>query len=88
MAFLGLFLAESIQRQNGLKNVLAGLANFVAAIVFIATTHIDWTAAALIAVGAAIGGLIGAAVGRRLSPNVLRAVIVVVGVAAIVKLLV
>jgi uncharacterized membrane protein YfcA len=88
MAFLGLFLAESIQRQNALKNVLAGLANLVAAIVFIATTHIDWVAAALIATGAAIGGVIGAFVGRRLSPNVLRAVIVVVGIAAIVKLLV
>ncbi len=88
MAFLGLFLAESIQRQNALKNVLAGLANLVAAIVFIATIHIDWVAAALIAAGAAIGGMIGALVGRRLPPNVLRAVIVVVGLAAIVKLLV
>jgi uncharacterized membrane protein YfcA len=88
MGFLGLFLAESLQRQNALKNVLAGLANLVAAVVFIATTHIDWAAAGLIAGGATVGGFLGAHIGRRLSPNVLRAVIVVVGLAAVVKLLV
>ncbi|HEV7206326.1 MAG TPA: sulfite exporter TauE/SafE family protein [Jatrophihabitans sp.] len=87
MGFLGLFLAESLQRQNALKNVLAGVVNFVAAIVFIATTHVDWAAAALIAVGSIIGGLLGARIGRRLPPTVLRATIVVVGLAAIVKLL-
>ena len=87
MGFLGLFLAESLQRQNALKNVLAGFVNLVAAIVFVATTHIDWTAAALIAGGSIIGGVVGAHIGRRLSPAVLRATIVVVGIAAIVKLL-
>ena len=87
MGFLGLMLAESIQRQNALKNVLAGLVNFVAAIVFVATTHIDWTAALLVAAGSIAGGVLGAHVGRRMSPTVLRATIVVVGVIAIVKLL-
>ena len=88
MGFLGLFLAESLQRQNALKNVLAGMVNLVAAVVFVATTHVDWTAAALIAAGSIVGGVLGAHVGRRLSPPVLRATIVVVGIAAIVKLLV
>ncbi len=86
MGFLGLFLAESLQRQNALKNVLAGLVNLVAATVFIATTHIDWAAAALVAAGSVVGGLLGARIGRRLPPNVLRAVIVVVGLAAIAQL--
>ncbi len=86
MGLFGLFLAESIQRQNALKNVLAGLVNGVAAMVFILTAHIDWTAAGLIAAGSVIGGVLGAHVGRRLRPDVLRAVIVVVGLAAIVKL--
>jgi uncharacterized membrane protein YfcA len=88
LAFLGLFLTESLQRQNALKNVLAGLVNLVAALVFVATTHIDWTAAGLIAGGSIVGSVLGARVGRRLSPVVLRVVIVVVGVAAVVKLLV
>lgn len=90
MAFLGLFLAESLQRQNALKNVLAGVTNLVAAIFFVvvAVDKINWTAAALIAAGSIVGGVIGAHVGRRLSPTLLRATIVVVGVAAMVKLLV
>lgn len=87
MGFLGLFLVESLQRQNALKNVLAGLVNLVAAVVFVATTHIDWAAAGLLAAGAILGGLLGAKIGRRLSPPVLRATIVVIGLAAIAKLL-
>lgn len=88
MGFLGLLLAESLQRQNALKNVLAGLVNAVAAIVFvISSADVNWAAAGLIAAGAILGGLLGARVGRRLSPNALRGVIVVVGVLAIVKLL-
>jgi uncharacterized membrane protein YfcA len=89
MGLLGLLLAESLQRQNALKNVLAGLVNAVAAVVFVISgTQVDWAAAGLIAAGSVVGGLIGARVGRRLPPNVLRGVIVAVGVVAIVKLLV
>jgi uncharacterized membrane protein YfcA len=48
---------------------------------------VDWWAALFIAVGSTAGGLLGASIGRRLPPIVLRVVIVVVGVAAIVKML-
>jgi uncharacterized protein len=90
VAIMGVLLDESLQRINAAKNVLAGLVNGVAAIVFIlvSASHVNWLAAGLIAVGSVLGGIIGAKVGRRLSPVALRAVIVVVGVFAIVKLLV
>ncbi|MDT4937438.1 MAG: uncharacterized protein QOG80_1109 [Pseudonocardiales bacterium] len=87
MGLFGVFLVESLQRQNALKNVLAGLVNAVAAVIFIFTGHLNWSAAALIAGGSLIGGLLGARVGRRLPAPVLRVVIVAVGIAAIVKLL-
>ncbi len=87
MAIMGVLLAETLQRQNGLKNFLAGMVNMVAAIVFVFTANIDWAAAALIAAGSILGGLLGARIGRRLSPTWLRAAIVVVGVVALVKLL-
>jgi uncharacterized membrane protein YfcA len=87
MGFFALFLAESLQRQNALKNVLAGLTNLVAAVVFILTTHIDWAAALAIATGSILGGVIGARVGRRLSPSALRATIVIVGLIAVARLL-
>ena len=55
--------------------------------VFICSAHVDWQAVALVAAGSVVGGVIGARIGRRLSPPALRAIIVAVGVIALVKLL-
>jgi uncharacterized protein len=41
----------------------------------------------LLAVGSVIGGVLGSKAGRRIEPNVLRAIIVVVGLTAAAKLL-
>ena len=87
LSLMGLLLDEPLQRVNGLKNVLAAVVNGVAAVFFIVVAPMDWAAVGLIAVGSTLGGLIGARVGRRLSPTVLRGLIVVVGVVAIVQLL-
>src|SRR5436305_1811032 len=85
LAILGLSLeGEDLQRINALKVVLAGLVNLVAGVVFVFSAHVAWTAALLIAVGSIIGGIVGARYGRRLPPAALRAVIVGVGVFAIV----
>jgi uncharacterized membrane protein YfcA len=88
VGLLGSLLPESLQRVNAVKNVLALIVNVVAALVFTtaATDRVDWAAAGLVAVGSLVGGLLGARIGRRLAPRVLRAVIVVVGVAALVRL--
>lgn len=85
---LGIALADTLHRLNALRNVLAGLANLVAAVIFVASTHVAWGAAGLIALGSIVGGWIGVHVGRRLSPSVYRSVIAVVGAVAFVKLLV
>jgi uncharacterized membrane protein YfcA len=87
LAIMGLTLPDDLQRLNALKNVLAGLVNLVAGIVFALVAHVAWGAALLIAVGSMVGGVLGARYGRRLPPAALRAFIVVVGVAAIVRLL-
>jgi uncharacterized membrane protein YfcA len=87
MAILGIGVVDSMQRHTATKNVLALIVNAVAALVFIAVADIDWTVAGLIAVGSVIGGQIGATVGRRLPPVLLRAVIATVGVVALVVLL-
>jgi uncharacterized protein len=86
IAILGLGLAESLQRINAAKNVLAGLVNGVAAVVFILVSDVAWAAAGVIAAGSILGGVIGASVGRRLPAPALRGVVAVVGVVAIVKL--
>jgi hypothetical protein len=87
LAILGLALDEDLQRINALKVVLAGLVNLVAGIVFVFVAHIAWLATLLIAVGSTIGGVLGARAGRRLPAPALRAVIVIVGIVAIVRLL-
>ena len=84
MAILGIGIADSMQRHNATKNVLALLVNGIAAVVFIGVAHVDWPVAGLIAVGSVIGGQIGATVGRRLPANVLRGVIVLVGLTAVI----
>ncbi len=87
LGILGLAIDDELTRVNALKVVLAGTVNAVAAVVFvIAAPHIAWDAVALIAAGSTLGGHLGARVGRRLPATALRAVIVVVGLVAIVKL--
>ncbi|KJY35428.1 sulfite exporter TauE/SafE family protein [Streptomyces sp. NRRL S-495] len=87
LALMGMMLQEDLQRINGVKNALAMIVNGVAALFFLFTSTVNWTAAGLIAAGSLIGGMVGAKVGRRLPPQALRAVIVVVGLVAVVKLL-
>lgn len=87
LALMGLALPEDMQRINAVKNVLSAIVNFVAAVFFLFVADFDWAAVLLIAAGSAAGGQLGARIGRRLPPTVLRGVIVVVGLAAITQLL-
>ncbi len=87
IGLLGIAFTDTLQRLNAAKNVLAALVNGVAAVIFIASTHIAWGAAGLIAAGSILGGQLGARIGRKLPPTALRVVIVCVGIVALVKLL-
>jgi uncharacterized protein len=88
LAILGVALPQSLHRTNALKNVLAGLVNGVAGVCFILfAAHVAWAAAGILAVSSIVGAQLGARYGRRLPPDALRALIVVVGVTAIVRLL-
>lgn len=89
LGLLGSLLAEPMQKVNGVKNVLGTVVNATAAVTFavVAWHQINWAVAGLIAAGSIVGGQIGAHVGRRLSPVVLRGCIVVIGVIAIVRML-
>jgi uncharacterized protein len=87
IGLLGTFLDESMQRINGAKNVLVGIVNGVAAIIYIVFAHVSWPVVLLIAVGSTIGGVFGARIGRRLPPITLRIFIVVIGVISAVRLI-
>ncbi len=87
IALLTIFVADDIQRLNGLKNVLAALINGVAGILFILVAPVHWDIVLLIAGGSIVGGQIGARVGRRLPPSALRLAIICVGLVAEARLL-
>jgi uncharacterized membrane protein YfcA len=86
---MGALLPESVQRMNAAKNLMTLLVNVVAALAYtlVAFDRISWQVAGLIAVGSLVGGWLGARYGRRLSPNALRAAIVVVGLIGLYRLL-
>ncbi|MFD8015319.1 sulfite exporter TauE/SafE family protein [Streptomyces sp. NPDC058955] len=86
LSLMGLLLHDDLQRINAVKNILGALVNGVAAVFFLFVAEFDWTAVLLIAVGSTLGGQIGAKVGRRLKPAVLRGVIIAVGLVAILQL--
>jgi uncharacterized membrane protein YfcA len=86
LAILGIALAQDLHRSNALKNVLAGLVNGVAGLYFIFAADVRWLPAALIAGGSIVGAQLGARYGRRLPAGALRALIVAVGIYAIVQL--
>lgn len=86
LAILGVALAQDLHRTNALKNVLAGLVNGVAGIYFVIAAHVAWAPAAIIAASAIVGAQLGARYGRRLRPEMLRALIVLVGLSAILQL--
>lgn len=89
IGLLGATLADNLQRLNATKNALAATVNLLATVLFLiaAPDQVDWGLAAVVAIGAIVGGTLGARYGRRLPPAVLRGVIVVVGVVAIIGLL-
>ncbi|EUA11293.1 sulfite exporter TauE/SafE family protein [Mycobacterium kansasii 732] len=86
---MGALLPESVQRMNAAKNALSLVVNLVAAIgyTFVACDRISWPVAGAIAAGSLLGGSLGARYARRLSPKVLRATIVVVGLIGLYRLL-
>jgi hypothetical protein len=88
ISLLAIFIDDDLQRLNGTKNALALLVNGVAAIVFVLSTHIDWSVAALIAAGSIVGGQLGGHYGRRLRADILRVCIVVVGLGVSIALFV
>ena len=84
----GVLMGDPLQRLNAFKNALAAVVNLVAGAVYAVVAPVDWPVVGVLAASSVVGGLVGARIGKRLSPAVLRGVIVVVGVVAVVHLLV
>ncbi|MGW1992930.1 sulfite exporter TauE/SafE family protein [Embleya sp. NPDC001921] len=88
LALLATVLDEDLNLLNGLKNLLQALVNLVAALLFTLTADVAWIPVLLLALGSVAGGRLGALLGRRVPPPVLRALVVVVGTAVGIALLI
>ncbi len=85
VAILGIFMSGTLQNANAVKNVLSLSVNVIAAISYLlfAPDMIIWQVVGLVAVSSLAGGFLGARIGRKLSPLVLRSVIVALGLVAL-----
>lgn len=86
LAALGLYGVSDFHERNAVKNLLAAATNGVASLFFTAAGAIRWSDGLALGAGAVAGGLVGAAVGRRLSAKTLERVAIVVGVVATLSL--
>jgi uncharacterized membrane protein YfcA len=75
LAVLGLVIADSLQRLNGLKQVMSVLINAVAVVAYSIFGHVAWSAVAIMALASLAGGRVGGSFARKLSPLLLRAVV-------------
>ena len=87
MSVFMILIDDSLQRLNALKNVFAAVVNGIAAVYFVVFARVSWEPALLIAISSVAGSQVGALAGRRLSPTLLRSVIVAAGVGGLIKLL-
>ena len=81
MTVLALFGMEDMFQLNALKVVAACASNFAAIVTFVVSGRILWHYCLISMVFAGIGGYIGARYTKRMNPDVLRAVVVITGVA-------
>lgn len=80
LAVLGLVLSDSLTRLNALKQAIAFAVNLAAAFFFLFSGQVLWPAALVMAGGAILGGAIGGQLASRISPTLLRAAVVAIGV--------
>lgn len=80
LAVLGLTVNDNLVRLNALKQFVAFSTNIAAAVFFLFSGQVNWTAALVLAVGALAGGALGGRLASRIPSSALRKLVVVVGV--------
>jgi uncharacterized membrane protein YfcA len=79
LAALSVMGHTDIHQMNGLKNLLATCINGVAAVYFVMSGLVVWSDAGVMAAGAIVGGVSGAAIARRIGRDAVRRLVVIVG---------
>ncbi len=85
-AILALFVADSLQHLNGLKIILVGCANLLAACAYAFLAPVEWSYVAVLMVSSLAGGRVGAHYARRIPSDPLRISIALAGLVVAVVL--
>jgi uncharacterized membrane protein YfcA len=80
LAMIGLAIDDTLTRLNALKQAMALVTNVVAAGYFALRVPVVWPAAAVMAVGALIGGTIGGRLASVVRPSTLRIIVIAIGI--------
>lgn len=86
LAVMALTLPYDINVLQGLRVALSLLINTIAGVVFVVRGHLAVQAVLILLVGALVGGWLGTLLIRRLSPRLVRALVIFIGTATTVKL--
>jgi uncharacterized membrane protein YfcA len=86
LAVMAVSLPFEIRELQGLRNLLSLIINAFAAIIFIFRGHLAVDAVYMLLIGTLVGGWLGTLLIRRLSPTVVRTLIITTGLLTTVRL--
>jgi uncharacterized membrane protein YfcA len=79
MSVLAVFGIQNIHQVNALKVIATTTANGIAVVTFIVEKQILWKYCLLMMIAAALGGYLGARYSRRMNPQFMRLLVVLIG---------
>lgn len=80
LSILGFMGIDNIHHMNAVKTLLAAAINLSAVFVFVSDGLVRWEYALPMIVSAIAGGYYGARLARRISPNYIRLIVVIIGI--------
>jgi uncharacterized protein len=86
LAVMALALPLEIHDLQGLRNAISLIINVVAALIFLVHGHLATADVLALLVGTLVGGWLGALLIVRLSPTLVRSLVIAIGVATTIKL--
>jgi uncharacterized membrane protein YfcA len=79
LAAFRLYGLSDIHGMNGIKVILAGSLNAIAAVIFISAHEVYWRPTIAMMAAAILGGYVGPLIARRMDPAAIRGVVIAVG---------
>jgi hypothetical protein len=80
LAALRLYGMTDIHGMNGVKTILGGTLNTLAALIFMANRQVAWTPVVMMMGASIAGGYVGPKLARKVKPEKIRGLVIVVGV--------